>query len=312
MSAIWSAFYQGQTVELVRLEGRRQSKRLLPSANFVLDGLMTKVLILSSFVAASRVGGGAQAEALARLGIEAILVPTTLYGRHPGWGEPGGAAVSAATMGAVLEAIEAQGVFEHVDAAIFGYFAKADQLEVAARALDAVRLANPAAKLIVDPILGDEAEGLYVSKAVEQAITETLVPRADFLTPNAWELGRLAGAEVGDAASAVAAARKLGKPVLVSSIPAEEAHIGVVYVGAQDAWIAHHPRAAKAPKGAGDLLTVFFAAALVQGCDPRDALELAAAVTADAVALAGDAPDFPLAAFPRELLPSFRIVFEAL
>jgi pyridoxine kinase len=273
---------------------------------------MTKVLILSSFVAASRVGGAAQAEALTRLGIEPILVPSVLYGRHPGWGAPGGAAVSAKTMAGMLEGIEAQGVFEHLDAVICGYFANPDQVEVAATTLEAVRRVNAKAPLIVDPILGDEEKGLYVSKAVEDAISQTLVPRAGTLAPNAWELGRLAGADVSDAASAVAAARKLGKPVLVSSIPAEEDHIGVVYVGAEDAWIAHHPRAKTAPKGAGDLLTVFFAAALVQGCDPRDALELAAAVTADAVALAGDAPAFPLSALPRELLPSFRIVFEAL
>jgi pyridoxine kinase len=272
---------------------------------------MPRVLILSSFVAASRVGGGAQAEALTRLGIEPVLVPTVLFGRHPGLGEPGGGAVAGETLSGMLEAIEAQGVFEHLDAAIFGYFSNPGQVEIAAKALDAIRAANPAARLVVDPILGDEAEGLYVRPQVEQAVREMLVPRAEVITPNAWELGRITGGEVRDAASAVAAARKLGKPALVSSIPAEEDHIGVVYAGPDEAWIAHHPRAKAAPKGAGDLLTVFYAAALVQGCAPRDALELAAAVTVDAVAYAHEAAEFPLSALPRTLEPSFRIVFEA-
>jgi pyridoxine kinase len=54
---------------------------------------MPLVLILSSHVAASPVGGGAQAAALARLGIETALVPTVLFGRHPGLGPPGGGPV---------------------------------------------------------------------------------------------------------------------------------------------------------------------------------------------------------------------------
>ena len=62
---------------------------------------MSTVLILSSYVAASRVGGGAQALAFARLGIEPILVPTVTFGRHPGWGPPGGGPVTAETMQAI-------------------------------------------------------------------------------------------------------------------------------------------------------------------------------------------------------------------
>lgn len=269
------------------------------------------VLILSSFVAASRVGGRGQVEALARLGIEPVLVPTVLFGRHPGLGAPSGGPVAAETIAAMLEGIEAQGVFEKADAAIFGYFAAADQVAVAAKALKAIRKANPAARLIVDPILGDHDAGPYVSAEVRQAVTQTLIPLADVVVPNSWELSDITEIEVKDAKTAVAAARKLGKPVLVSSVPAEEHHIGVVYADAKDAWIAHHPRAKAAPKGAGDLLTVFYAAALVQGCAPRDALELAAAVTADAVAYAHEAAEFPLTALPRTLEPSFRIVFEA-
>jgi pyridoxine kinase len=272
---------------------------------------MTKVLILSSFVAASRVGGHAQAEALTRLGIEPVLVPTVLYGRHPGLGAPGGSAVAAETITSMLEGIEAQGAYDKADAVICGYFATPDQVAVAAKALDAVRRANPAARLIVDPILGDHDVGLYVPADVQRAVTETLIPLADVVIPNAWELGTITGIEVKDGASAATAARKLGKPVLVSSVPAEQDHIGVVYADAGGAWIAHHPRQPSSPRGAGDLLTVFYTAALVQGCAPRDALELAVAVTADAVALAHGRDEFLLSSLPRELEPSFRIVFEA-
>src|SRR5580704_2199913 len=116
---------------------------------------MARVLILSSHVASSRVGGGAQALALARLGIEPILAPTVLLGRHPGWGPPGGGPVAAETMQAMLDAIAYQGLYAQIDAVVTGYFSRADQVTVAFRALSGIRAANPSVLTIVDPVMGD-------------------------------------------------------------------------------------------------------------------------------------------------------------
>src|SRR5580700_11257255 len=129
---------------------------------------MARVLILSSFVASSRVGGGAQALALARLGIEPILVPTVLFGRHPGFGPPGGAAVAPETFAAMIGGIEAQGMFARLDAVITGHFSTPEQVEIASAALVRIRLAAPKARLIVDPIMGDDGR-LYVKEAVAEA-----------------------------------------------------------------------------------------------------------------------------------------------
>ena len=71
---------------------------------------MPLALILSSYVAASRVGGMAQALALAPFKIDPVLIPTTLYGRHPGWGPPGGAAVDPATFKSMIEGVAANGL----------------------------------------------------------------------------------------------------------------------------------------------------------------------------------------------------------
>ncbi len=167
---------------------------------------MARVLILSSYVASSRVGGGAQALALARLGIEPILVPTVLFGRHPGHGPPGGGAVDAETFEAMIGGIEAQGLFGQLDAVITGHFSTPEQIAIAADALGRVKTAAPGARLIVDPIMGDADKGLYVREAVAEAVASLLVMCADIVAPNAWELARLSGRPVTDAASAVAAA----------------------------------------------------------------------------------------------------------
>ncbi len=263
---------------------------------------MARVLILSSYVAASRVGGGAQALALARLGIEPILVPTVLFGRHPGHGAPGGGPVDAETFEAMLGGIEAQGLFGRLDAVITGYFSTPEQIAVAADILGKVRVAAPAAPLIVDPIMGDDGR-LYVKLAVAEALAILLVPLADIVAPNAWELARLAGREVADPHSAIAAARTIGKPVMVSSIRSGP-EIGAVYADSEGAWLASHAQATSAPKGTGDLLTALFTAALIGGFAAPDALGLAVGGVADAVDEAAGLDELPLTALPTSLIAS--------
>jgi len=272
---------------------------------------MPRVLILSSYVAASRVGGGAQAQALARLGIEPILVPTVVFGRHPGHGPPGGAALAPEMFEAVLGGVEAAGGFIGLDAVITGHFSSAGQVAAATEALERARAASPSVTLIVDPIMGDADTGLYVREPVAEAIAAELVPMADIVAPNAWELGRLTEHAVTGPASALAAARALGKPTLVSSVRAG-GDIGVVYALADSAWFARHPEAVAAPKGTGDLLTAVFAACLVQALGTGEALAIAVGAVADAVALAGGADELSLASFPTALRRSAAVRVESL
>jgi pyridoxine kinase len=240
------------------------------------------ILILSSFVASSPVGGGAQAVALARLEVETVLAPTVLLGRHPGLGPPGGAPVDPAVFESLLAGIEANGVFARAEAVICGYFADPAQVTAAARTVDAVKAARPSAMIVVDPIMGDSVGGLYVKPEVARALAADLVPRADLIAPNAWELGRLTGTVVASPADALAAARELGKPALVSSIPVGRA-IAVMWTDGQEAWLAAHARAEVDPKGAGDLLTALFTAALLGGATPAEALETAVGDAAGSV-----------------------------
>ena len=245
---------------------------------------MPTVLILSSFVAASPVGGAMQSAVLTRMGYETVLAPTVLFGRHPGLGPPGGNAVEPSVFASLLAGIEANGVFERVHAVLTGYFAHPDQVAAGAAAIGAVRAVNPAVHIVVDPIMGDAGSGLYVSDPVAEALTGELVPLADLIAPNAWELERLSGQEVSDPTSALAAARSMGRPTLVSSVAAG-GDIGVVYAATGEAWLATHERLPADPKGAGDLLTALFVGHRLAGATPRAALHASvsevAAVAAD-------------------------------
>ncbi len=52
------------------------------------------------------------------------------------------------------------------------------------------------------PIIGDEPAGIYVDEAAASAVRDQLVPLADIVTPNAFELGWLSGRAISDGASA--------------------------------------------------------------------------------------------------------------
>lgn len=278
---------------------------------------MPLALILSSHVAGSQVGATAQAAALAPFGIDAMVVPTVLFGRHPGWGAPGGASTPIEIFEGMLEGIAANGLLGLTDVVITGYFSSPAQVEAAARAIDAVRAAPrdgafaPAPTVIVDPTVGDEGKGLYVQEETARAIAEVLVPRADLVACNAWELGWLTGSAARDPMAALAAARGLGKPTLVSSVR-RDGEIGAALVTGDEAWLALHAEADRAPNGTGDLLTALYAAAMVEGQTLSHGLARAVGGVAETVAAAKlwNAPELPIVAMGariKQTSPSVRI-----
>ncbi|MDB5422970.1 MAG: pdxK [Phenylobacterium sp.] len=276
---------------------------------------MALALILSSFVAASRIGGAAQQYVLAAHGIDPVLAPTVMFGRSPARGSQG-QVTPPDVFARMLGDIEADAVFGMVDLVITGHFSLPEQVEIAAGVLARVRAASERPPVIVvDPILGDAPDGLYVGPEVAEAVARRLIPLADWITPNLWELGHLTGCEIADAPGAIAAARSLGKPALVTSAPAAKGEIGVLFVDADEATLFAHPRLPKAPNGTGDLVTASFGAGLVEGMAPLAAAERAARAAAEAVQAAQDwrAPDLPIVALGMRLVrPSAPMRIERL
>ncbi len=250
---------------------------------------MPLALILSSFVAASRIGGAAQQYVLAAHKIDPVLAPTAMFGRTPARGGRG-EVTPPDVFRRMLGDIEADALFGLVDLIITGHFSDPEQVEIAAGVIERVRTtersdawgARPL--VLVDPVLGDAPGGLYVRYEVAEQVENRLVPLADWITPNLWELGFLADKTIETAAQARDAARAFGKPALVTSAPAGEGEIGLLYVDKEEAVLFAHPRSSNVPNGTGDLVTASFGAGLVEGRDPCDAAERAARAVAGVVA----------------------------
>ena len=86
---------------------------------------MPLALVLSSFVAASRIGGAAQQYVLAAHKIDPVLVPTIMLGRNPARGS-GGQATPPELFARMLADVEADALFGMVDLVITGHFSSAE------------------------------------------------------------------------------------------------------------------------------------------------------------------------------------------
>lgn len=281
---------------------------------------MPLALIMSSFVAASRIGGAAQQYVLAAHRIDPVLAPTVMFGRSPAKGGQG-EVTSPAVFARMLADIEADAIFGMVDLVVTGHFSSPHQVEIAAGVLSRVREAkrNGAFRdrpvVVVDPIMGDTPKGLYVTPEVADVVADLLVPLADYITPNLWELDLLAGRELTDLPGIRDAARELGIPALVTSVPAGADEVGLLYVDANDAVLFAHARLPEAPNGTGDLVTASFGAWLVAGKPPLEAAEWAARAAAETVKAAQSwhAPELPIVALAERLVrPTAEVRIERL
>jgi pyridoxine kinase len=241
---------------------------------------MPRVLALSSFVARGAVGLQATLPALAGARFEVIAMPTIVLSNHPGHKACAGTGISPASLAAMTDALEANGWLCGLDAIFTGYLPSPDHVAAARRAVALVKRLNPAVICVADPVLGDDPGGLYVSRETAEAVRDLILPLADLVTPNRFELAWLTGLPVDTIANAQMAARALKRPlVAATSLPAGLdllANILVSSTGVHSETVALQ---ANAPHGTGDYFAGCLLAAILDGKTHEEALHSATQAT---------------------------------
>jgi len=238
------------------------------------------VLTLQSSVAYGHVGNAGAAFALQRLGRDVARIDTVRFSNHPKHGGYAGGPSSAAEIDAIVEGLAARDLLANVGAVLSGYLGTAENALAVARAVAAVRKARPDARYCLDPVIGDRPAGRFVAADIPPAIIEKLLPLADIVTPNAFELEVLTGAVVTDARSAANAARTLAgqgrTPVVVVTGLKRDGDVETIAVERGAAWVVRTPEVAAPAYGAGDLFCAIFLARIMCGARVPKALSLAA------------------------------------
>jgi len=226
---------------------------------------MAHVLAISSQVASGHVGLSAIAPALHSLGHEVTALPTIVLSNHPGHPHCAGIRTNPADLDAMLDALEANGRLDHVDTILTGYLPTPAHVAFARRAVERTRRHSPGARYVCDPILGDDPKGLYIVEETATAIRDRLVPLADVIVPNRFELAWLSGQTVTTLDETITAARSLATPeVLATSIPCERTapapSLATVLINADTARATVAKKCTAVPHGTGDLLAGLYAA----------------------------------------------------
>jgi len=246
---------------------------------------VTTILSIQSSVAYGHVGNSAATFPLMRLGVEVYPVLTVHFSNHTGYGEWRGPLLAAADVEDVVRGIDERGALEHVDAVLSGYQGGEDVGAVILDAVALVKSRNPAAIYCCDPVMGDVGRGFYVRPGIPELMRETVVPAAQIITPNQFELEYLTGrsaATTAEVLEAADAARALGPDtVLVTSVVHEDAAEGtidMVAVTGEGAWSVTTPLLPRTFTGAGDLTAATFLAKLLASGSVEQAVGETAAI----------------------------------
>ena len=247
---------------------------------------MAAILSISSQVVRGHVGkNSALVPGLAALGHEVWPLPTIVLSNHPGHGASEGRVIEGREIDTMVEALEEHGWLCECAGVMSGYFRNAEQVAAASRAVNAVKRANPKALYCCDPVLGDDPGGLYVPQEVAVAVRDQLVPQADLVTPNRFELEWLAGTGAGGRGEAIAAARLLRAPSVMATSVNDHVARANVLVSANTAAACPFQPLDVVPHGVGDLFAGLAFASLLDGRSGAEALSLATARIGHVIAM---------------------------
>jgi pyridoxine kinase len=257
---------------------------------------MGRILAISSQVVRGHVGLSAMVPALQRLGHEVLAIPTIVLSNHSGHVRAAGTRMEVNTLVSILDVIDANGWLAGIDVVIAGYLPTPAHVAFAREAIERTRARSATAHVLVDPVSGDDPRGLYIDAQAADAIRRDLLPLADTITPNRFELSWLAGRDVVDAASAISAARALRVPhVIATSVPRGSGMLSNLSIAPDRTLAASVARRSRVPHGTGDLLTGIYIGHWLDRRDRADALGRAVAGVEAAIVASAEASDLVLA-----------------
>jgi len=238
-----------------------------------------KILSIQSAVAYGHVGNSAAVFPLQRIGVEVLPVYTVNFSNHTGYGAWRGPLISPDDVRDVITGIEERGVFDQIDVVLSGYQGSEGIADVILDAVARVKAANPDAVYACDPVMGNAKSGCFVAPAIPVLLRDRVVPAADIITPNQFELGYLTDTEPDTLESTLASVdliRASGpRTVLVTSVERPDRPVGTIEMLAvtdDGAWLVQTPLLPFKANGSGDVTAALFTAHLRRTGDAADAL----------------------------------------
>jgi pyridoxine kinase len=249
-----------------------------------------KILSIQSAVAYGHVGNSAAVFPLQRIGAEVLPVYTVNFSNHTGYGAWRGPLISPDDVREVILGVEERGVFPQIDVVLSGYQGGVGIGDVIIDTVRRVKEANPTAVYACDPVMGNAKSGCFVAPEIPVLLRDRVVPSADIITPNQFELGYLTGTEPSTLESTLESAdlaRAMGpSTVLVTSVERPDRDpetIEMLVVDDRGAWIVRTPFMPFKANGSGDVTAALFTAHYRATASASEALERTASSVFDLI-----------------------------
>ena len=257
-------------------------------AGSVAQWVAMTILSIQSHVTYGHVGNSAAVFPLQRAGHEVWPVHTVNFSNHTGYGDWGGPMIPASDVTSIIDGIEKRGAFPQIDAILSGYQGGADIADAIVETVRRIKAANPKALYACDPVMGNAKSGCFVSDEIPPLLRDRVVPVADIITPNQFELGYLTDSEVGTLEQTLAAVKKaqeIGpKTVLVTSVKRPETaddQIEMLAVDGDRAFLVSTPLLPFKRNGSGDVTAALFTGHYTETSDVKESLRRTASSVYD-------------------------------
>ncbi|WP_305419480.1 pyridoxal kinase PdxY [Photobacterium leiognathi] len=242
---------------------------------------MKGILSIQSHVVYGHAGNSSAVFPMQRMGFEVWPLHTVQFSNHTqykeGWT---GKAFSGDDISELVAGIEGIDQLKNCEAVLTGYQGSASQCLAIIDTVKKVKQHNPNAIYICDPVMGDPEKGCIVADGIAEYLINDVMPIADAIVPNQFELSQFVGMEIHNLNDAVAACKKaltMGpKMVLVKHLHSiSDEKFTMMLATAEGCFLAQRPHLKfdKQPVGVGDLISSLFTAGLLKGWAPEQAFE---------------------------------------
>jgi len=238
------------------------------------------VLSIQSHVVYGYAGNTAAVFPLQRLGSEVWAVNTVEFSNHTGYGSWKGKALGGEFAQDLITGLEDRGVLGDCEAVLSGYLGDASVGKAIIEAVNKVKNKNPNALYCCDPVMGDVGRGFYVKPDIPGIFKNDLLPLADIVTPNQFELEAVTGISIKnieDAQKAVNILHETGPSVvLLTSLREKEGELSMLASDKKEIYKVTTPEIplGKGVAGTGDMTTAVFLSRYLETNDLKKTLEL--------------------------------------
>lgn len=154
-----------------------------------------RVLSIQSHVVSGYVGNKSAVFPLQLLGYDVDFINTVHFSNHTGYPKVAGSRLEGSELVALVESMELNGLLSNYTHLLTGYIGRVSFTQSLIEVVKKLKSLNPDLIYVCDPVLGDDSK-LYVPKELIPLYRDELLPLADVITPNDFEVEQLTGIKI--------------------------------------------------------------------------------------------------------------------